>query len=102
LAPRPPRSPPFPYTTLFRSLTTTAGPGRSPARSGRGRWLRGPALDQAVPRGHGGVGDLVQLFPGGAVDGLNGQAVQHGGEEGAQDRKSTRLNSSHVKISYAV
>src|SRR3974377_1753729 len=58
---RPPRSTLFPYTTLFRSLNSLAGP-------------------------LGGLAGLVQVRPG-----------QHDG-----DRKSTRLNSSHSSISYAV
>src|SRR5207245_9976824 len=67
---RPPRSPLFPYTTLFRSLRVLAGcqslvpPVRDP----------GAARRQA---GHRGGGDQP-------------------------DRKSTRLNSSHGSISYAV
>src|SRR2546430_10698925 len=74
---RPPRSTLFPYTTLFRSRD---GPVR-PAVSGRVR-RDGRRLFRAVP-GVGGTraGRLV------------------GGDK---DRKSTRLNSSHSQISYAV
>src|SRR3712207_7160639 len=71
---RPPRSTLFPYTTLFRSE-----PGA------------GPVADAGVERhpedGDVGAGDLVE-------------ARQPG--EGRRDRKSTRLNSSHANISYAV
>src|SRR5690606_40891974 len=72
---RPRRSTLFPYTTLFRSwllCTTSSGP-RPRAH------VLGPTFD--VPRG---------VYR----DRVNTVAVK--------DRKSTRLNSSHVKISYAV
>src|SRR5690348_17400677 len=86
---RPQRSPLFPYTTLFRSSGGEGGTraGRSGVAGGRGdepadgRLLR-------VARGPGG---------GGAVGPWTRQAWGGGG-----DRKSTRLNSSHPSISYAV
>src|SRR2546430_12395021 len=72
---RPPRSTLFPYTTLFRSqyLVDVAGPRRA------GRLADEPAQEDAV--------DAVLAHP---------SVVQQ------QDRKSTRLNSSHSQISYAV
>src|SRR3712207_7841372 len=84
---RPPRSTPFPYTTLFRSV-----------------------LDRRAG-GHAGVGhDDVHAAE--AVDGggerrghrlLAGDVAAHGQPGVAErDRKSTRLNSSHANISYAV
>src|SRR3712207_7388749 len=73
---RPPRSTLFPYTTLFRSDGARADPRARPSRGG-GR--RAPLL-----HGHAGPGAL----PAGVREG--------------QDRKSTRLNSSHANISYAV
>src|SRR2546427_12186198 len=73
---RPPRSTLFPYTTLFRS-----GP------AGRGAVQR-DALQGAVGR-HQVLGRLEEQV---ALLGI----AQHG------DRKSTRLNSSHSQISYAV
>src|SRR5688572_32772471 len=73
---RPPRSTLFPYTTLFRS--------HHDAADGR---LGGP---QAAP---GGRGDGEH--PG-------GHALRPHGGQGPRDRKSTRLNSSHSQISYAV
>src|SRR5258708_26466576 len=70
---RPPRSTLFPYTTLFRSRP--AG-----GRRRRALGLPGPCGDRAhASRGHRGP---------------------HGGA--GLDRKSTRLNSSHQIISYAV
>src|SRR5438445_1679496 len=73
---RPPRSTLFPYTTLFRS----------PRRTARSRAHR---------RGSGG--SLAR----------RGRGRAHGGSRGrrrdrTRDRKSTRLNSSHANISYAV
>src|SRR5687768_18116591 len=73
---RPPRSTLFPYTTLFRSLRQ-----REIHRDLRVEHLG----DRAVLLGR--AGELLEL---GAVD------VRH------LDRKSTRLNSSHGYISYAV
>src|SRR3712207_8997318 len=69
---RPPRSTLFPYTTLFRSRA-----GQSPVR-------RGTHLDE-------GAGDADRRRPGDML-----------GAQPGQDRKSTRLNSSHANISYAV
>src|SRR3712207_7705567 len=85
---RPPRSTLCPYTTLFRSAHgggERAGEGQSssaPAGRGRGALLRG-------------------LHDGGEV--LQPAELQPlAGEEEGVDRKSTRLNSSHANISYAV
>src|SRR5438034_3617154 len=71
---RPPRSTLFPYTTLFRSATasSTTVSGSSQVKN------RGPMAQ-------------VILTP------LTASAVG-----GGRDRKSTRLNSSHTVISYAV
>src|SRR2546430_11326688 len=80
---RPPRSTLFPYTTLFRSVV---GPGFQPQlRDSRLRPRAEVAPhDHDVPAGRGRVGD--------------GPGV----EKVHEDRKSTRLNSSHSQISYAV
>src|SRR5256885_3865692 len=81
---RPPRSTLFPYTTLFRSLLE---PDHG-AEPGDEHWRCG--LDAvALQRLH--VTHFVD------IDGKN-QAEREMG----QDRKSTRLNSSHLVISYAV
>src|SRR3712207_7090858 len=83
---RPPRSTLFPYTTLFRS------------RQPDGRWL----LDRIHPgRVHfdleGGVGAPSRWNT------LRALRVLDWWDRGAHaDRKSTRLNSSHANISYAV
>src|SRR3712207_7200937 len=81
---RPPRSTLFPYTTLFRSLE------REPAR----RTQTDHALD---PRSHLGFGAVPHHLP------YVRAACRAEPRVGAQgDRKSTRLNSSHANISYAV
>src|SRR3712207_8938703 len=71
---RPPRSTLFPYTTLFRS--PAAGAGVQVLRAG------------VLLHGRPGLGHVVRPVPG-----PRGQG---------RDRKSTRLNSSHANISYAV
>src|SRR2546430_11369865 len=71
---RPPRSTLFPYTTLFRSVSRTAS-----------SWSRASA-GSAMARSQGPAGREGE--------------DQH--ETHEQDRKSTRLNSSHSQISYAV
>src|SRR3712207_8396039 len=81
---RPPRSTLFPYTTLFRSQLPCGTKPRG-LRSGVGGVLLGrggdaPAADEL------GLGLVA--------------AHAHGQPRG--DRKSTRLNSSHANISYAV
>src|SRR3712207_8178062 len=78
---RPPRSTLFPYTTLFRSS------GRR-GRRGGGRLLRG--LREHVIKG------------GGAARGRRRRRGARRLRHRWQDRKSTRLNSSHANISYAV
>src|SRR3712207_7004780 len=84
---RPPRSTLFPYTTLFRSTGATSSSSR-----GGSRLMAAAALPVPVVR---------------AV----GERAPHPGERHQQrrdscrpfqDRKSTRLNSSHANISYAV
>src|SRR5947209_11241504 len=84
---RPPRSTLFPYTTLFRSMM-----------------LAGPVLRVTVATTHIPLKDVPRLL---TADGIastiwltvDGLARRFGI---AQDRKSTRLNSSHANISYAV
>src|SRR5258705_2975192 len=73
---RPPRSTLFPYTTLFRSVRTR------PLFVMR-LDVRSLVMVGTTP----GANRRVGLVPGGAFEG---------------DRKSTRLNSSHLGISYAV
>src|SRR5256885_11856993 len=83
---RPPRSTLFPYTTLFRSPACNLEPtvGRLQRRD-----AHATRLQQRHP---GAIG--AQPRPAAAAQG------EQGG--GGLDRKSTRLNSSHLVISYAV
>src|SRR5256885_11257810 len=93
---RPPRSTLFPYTTLFRSLRPRGLlAGLSPLAAPGHR--RGPGISRRreVPAVRGSV-HLGREPAWRAVD------FQHDAPPLAQDRKSTRLNSSHLVISYAV
>src|SRR5690242_21629030 len=89
---RPPRSPLFPYTTLFRSATSF---------DAKGDGLVALELD----------GQLVQLLgtlhreeqeAGVRVRAGDAVRIDEVDAERNRDRKSTRLNSSHMSISYAV
>src|SRR5256886_10312831 len=71
---RPPRSTLFPYTTLFRSALTL---------SDQGRVGTGPTMGAGVAR-------------------VEGALIGSTDSDFTLDRKSTRLNSSHSQISYAV
>src|SRR5207302_11123703 len=75
---RPPTSTLFPYTTLFRSQLHDQAAGLA---GGRSRVRRHPVDCQEC---------------------LRAEERPTGPHRRQQDRKSTRLNSSHVKISYAV
>src|SRR3712207_9519347 len=99
---RPPRSTLFPYTTLFRSADVLRTRRLHRTVGGLARTERGPALERTEED----VGDR-------AAHGLGHEQRQErarGADERAadeqhhvrQDRKSTRLNSSHANISYAV
>src|SRR3712207_8491357 len=77
---RPPRSTLFPYTTLFRSVL-------EPLRQAQHLPLLGDGEFRVAARNHG------------REDPVAGLEAAH---PGTQDRKSTRLNSSHANISYAV
>src|SRR5258708_17929228 len=85
---RPPRSTLFPYTTLFRSHLLFAAPGGAERTADPSSGATG---GPDIPRRPEERLDLQQRF---RRRGLHLQL--------AQDRKSTRLNSSHQIISYAV
>src|SRR3712207_8272347 len=74
---RPPRSTLFPYTTLFRSTTDATASGAG-----------------------GGVGDQSSWSRSSAIRAARSSPASSAAS--ASDRKSTRLNSSHANISYAV
>src|SRR5690606_40957414 len=98
---RPPMSTLFPYTTLFRSGGVEEWRFfGAQHRQGlaEGHPFQAPA-GQSVVQAQQGLRPAV----GGGVDRERQHAGMLAGVQGAaQDRKSTRLNSSHVKISYAV
>src|SRR2546430_7679728 len=86
---RPPRSTLFPYTTLFRSGASGIYPSRS-----------APFADHACHHQTSARGFGRRCNGGSPVGGLS---APHGlAKPEDQDRKSTRLNSSHSQISYAV
>src|SRR5688572_32687983 len=87
---RPPRSTLFPYTTLFRSLHDRVTAFRDFVR-----------VDAA--RKPGAVHLLLDI-PARVIDRRRDLVVRlkHSADAGLVDRKSTRLNSSHSQISYAV
>src|SRR3712207_8300405 len=78
---RPPRSTLFPYTTLFRSCLRSVEAGKGEVQKSQAERQDRQANVQ--------VGGPVGLL----------SAERH---QGPGDRKSTRLNSSHANISYAV
>src|SRR5690606_40331387 len=91
----------FPYTTLFRSRAASTG-RRGPVAGPQLRdQLPDPLRVQAAARGGGGAGRPAAA-PGAVTAGAQVQdgAVRSFGDR-REDRKSTRLNSSHVKSSYA-
>src|SRR2546430_13546499 len=95
---RPPRSTLFPYTTLFRSSVI---PFEQPRLERHGR--RDKQMSRQVVRD----GDVEKRRP---VAGEDRRVALHETDDanernrnaGDEDRKSTRLNSSHSQISYAV
>src|SRR3712207_8065215 len=90
---RPPRSTLFPYTTLFRSVAVSAFSAFAQVpREIKGGILNGKATELPKPE-----------YPEGAkAAGLKGVVYVNVVIDEAGDRKSTRLNSSHANISYAV
>src|SRR5690349_24079060 len=85
MVPRPPRSTLFPYTTLFRSVHVEEVVEEPLVADlpHRGGALR-PVVERAQRRAHAAP------------------ALRARDPAVVEDRKSTRLNSSHVEISYAV
>src|SRR3712207_7383072 len=83
---RPPRSTLFPYTTLFRSGGRPKPGGFASLRPHLGGVRRAFLIGEASEELAADLGDLVPVERSGSLE----------------DRKSTRLNSSHANISYAV
>src|SRR3712207_7375616 len=84
---RPPRSTLFPYTTLFRSDVRTTEVRRN------GRPTRHAAKVRAAPPSR----SRLEL-----ASSARGRRLRRRARLTLRDRKSTRLNSSHANISYAV
>src|SRR3712207_9009577 len=91
---RPPRSTLFPYTTLFRSDGRAGGAGATKRRFSRRGLTTGRLGAVGAPRMIGGHLVLIPFGP------TAQEAERHA--QSRRDRKSTRLNSSHANISYAV
>src|SRR3712207_6919335 len=89
---RPPRSTLFPYTTLFRSFSAT---------DERQTIALGRVLDDEM---HGMSGRVLVTGGAGFIGSHIAEAYLRAGWDVTilEDRKSTRLNSSHANISYAV
>src|SRR5690606_41346954 len=98
--PRPPTSPLLPYTTLFRSLEASCAASARAAPQGQRPRPARSRVDAGV--------EFAVLAAGVAAARKVGEqrsverATAERRIELRGDRKSTRLNSSHVKISYAV
>src|SRR3712207_8247200 len=82
---RPPRSTLFPYTTLFRSFVRTP----IPLERSKDSHSFSTVAEETILRTT-------------AVDGVEQLAAEGNDDAREADRKSTRLNSSHANISYAV
>src|SRR3712207_6868447 len=85
---RPPRSTLFPYTTLFRSEAHAGDAAEVRARDAAQPQCDGDREQDAVEYHGGRDGDPA--------------ARRTDAQQPGEDRKSTRLNSSHANISYAV
>src|SRR3712207_9075238 len=99
---RPPRSTLFPYTTLFRSVVLDDDERVPEVPQPYERAQEPPVIPLVQPDGR-----LVEDVedPHEAASDLRGQSYPlrlTTGEGTGRDRKSTRLNSSHANISYAV
>src|SRR5688572_32441949 len=93
MVPRPPRSTLFPYTTLFRSRLLQRRRHRRGGPGQRDAVVAGHAVERGAERG--GVARAAD-----AVRRPRPAALWR--RQPRRDRKSTRLNSSHSQISYAV
>src|SRR3712207_8761621 len=90
---RPPRSTLFPYTTLFRSVREQRARAEAEeANRAKDAFLANVSHELRTP--------LTAML--GWIEMLRTGMIEDAGLDRALDRKSTRLNSSHANISYAV
>src|SRR5256885_11308040 len=87
---RPPRSTLFPYTTLFRSMPMGTAFGK------------GLTFKMGQTHVHRYMRPLLKEIQEGRIDPASIISHRVQLEDALEDRKSTRLNSSHLVISYAV
>src|SRR5256885_8107967 len=93
---RPPRSTLFPYTTLFRSQQAALTDSLAPYRSGDLK-----AALERFPFNQADDSDAERIYRAALLLAV-GQVQEASQLLALSDRKSTRLNSSHLVISYAV
>src|SRR3712207_8057409 len=95
---RPPRSTLFPYTTLFRSRERKRGV------HGQEHGRDVPADEILHGAGRSRIGHMLEVDLGCELEQFHRQMLGRAAARGCvvEDRKSTRLNSSHANISYAV
>src|SRR3712207_9356881 len=99
---RPPRSTLFPYTTLFRSEVRDhelLDSEEEQREDDEGQHHLDPLRDQRVVLLRAFLGQEDEIHLGSFVSGSGSEDER---ERDTEDRKSTRLNSSHANISYAV
>src|SRR5690606_41593777 len=89
--PRPPRPTLFPYTTLFRSDPDKMEQVMDNLISNAIKYTPQGSIEVGCVQ----KGDVVEVYVKDTGPGISAEHLE-------RDRKSTRLNSSHVKISYAV
>src|SRR5436190_11539304 len=101
MLPPPPISTLFPYTTLFRSANSVNGQGRNAAGMIVGTSTTSDGTEHAFLYVNGQMYDLNTLCD---LTTSNFKVLSSAKSisDSCQDRKSTRLNSSHTVISYAV
>src|SRR5204862_8251118 len=92
---RPPMPPLFPYTTLFRSDAARTARGKTQCAIVQRRHVRIDALEGNTRK------QRRNTRPRYAVERNRARTSNVGLRRHRRDRKSTRLNSSHVQISYA-
>src|SRR3712207_9182874 len=99
---RPPRSTLFPYTTLFRSIAPGGAVLHHVLAKEHERAEPLAVLFGRLPAGEAVVALLAVPGEGAGIEGIVLAQGSERADERLEDRKSTRLNSSHANISYAV